>query len=152
MLFSRVFAAAHPRRSLDSFSRLTPISYPLRPNSFICHTSRNSPVSPTIATDPKLPLSKSCICHTSETTRGIPVPHQRSDVQIEAPLRLWSGDHDAVGTRNHFNVFPTYPLSFHILAHSLARRKTQLFYFQAIPHSTQKHPGVGGTAVFLRKD
>ncbi len=34
---------------------------------FPCHTSKNSPVSPTIATDPKTLLSKSCICPTSET-------------------------------------------------------------------------------------
>jgi hypothetical protein len=40
-----------------------------------------------------------------------------------------------------------YPLSFHILAHSLARRKTQLFYFQAIPHSLPKDTRGGGTLV-----
>jgi len=34
--------------------------------SFPCHTSENSPVSPAIAIDPKTPLFKSCICHTSE--------------------------------------------------------------------------------------
>src|SRR6266568_1491639 len=38
---------------------------------FPCHTSENSPVSPTIATDPKTLVSKSCICHTSETPRGL---------------------------------------------------------------------------------
>ena len=37
----------------------------------------------------------------------------------------------------------TYLLSFHILAHSLARRKTQPFCFQAIPRSLPKTPGVG---------
>src|SRR3989454_11988237 len=42
----------------------------LFPNSFPCHTSENSPVSPILATDPKTHLSKSCICHTSETPRG----------------------------------------------------------------------------------
>ncbi len=38
--------------------------------SFPCQTSENSPVSPTIATDPKTHLSKFCICDTSETPRG----------------------------------------------------------------------------------
>src|SRR6266699_6132299 len=42
------------------------IPYPLSPNSRICHTSENSPVSPAIATDPKTHFSKSCICHTSD--------------------------------------------------------------------------------------
>src|SRR5207245_5508851 len=42
----------------------------LSPNSFPCHTSENSPVSPIIATDAKTYLSKSCTCHTSETPRG----------------------------------------------------------------------------------
>src|SRR6266700_2525511 len=42
------------------------ISYSLSPNSRICHTSENSPVSPIIATDPKTHFSKSCICHTSD--------------------------------------------------------------------------------------
>src|SRR6266700_5152238 len=46
------------------------ISYSLSPNSRICHTSENSPVSPAIATDPKTHLSKSCICHTSDTPPG----------------------------------------------------------------------------------
>src|SRR3989441_7410754 len=41
----------------------------LSPNSFPCHTSESSSVSPIIATDPKMHLSKSCICHTSETPR-----------------------------------------------------------------------------------
>jgi hypothetical protein len=31
----------------------------------------------------------------------------------------------------------------HILAHSFAHRNTQPFYFQAIPHSLHKTPGVG---------
>jgi hypothetical protein len=40
------------------------------------------------------------------------------------------------------NAFPTYPLSFQTIAHSLAHAKTQLISFQAIPHSpTQKQGG-----------
>jgi hypothetical protein len=40
------------------------------PNSFPCHTSRNSPVSPIIATLPKTCVSNLRVCHTSETPRG----------------------------------------------------------------------------------
>src|SRR6266478_1825830 len=40
------------------------------PNSFPCHTSENSLVSPTIATLPKTPVSNPRVCHTSETPGG----------------------------------------------------------------------------------
>ena len=42
-------------------------AYFLFSNSFTCHTSENSPVSPTIATLPKASVSNPCVCHTSET-------------------------------------------------------------------------------------
>src|SRR2546430_13266553 len=35
-------------------------------NSCICHTSEKSPVTPIIATDPKMPSCKSCVCHTCD--------------------------------------------------------------------------------------
>src|SRR5712664_3350792 len=38
-----------------------------------------------------------------------------------------------------------FPLSLHFLAHSLRPSKTQPLFFQAIPHSLVKTPGVGGT-------
>jgi len=40
-------------------------------NSFTCHTSENSPVSPAIATLPKTRVSNPCVCHTYSTTPGI---------------------------------------------------------------------------------
>jgi len=55
-----------------------------------------------------------------------------------------TGDPDPVGTFQR--VFQTYLLSFQILAHSLARRKTQLFYSQAILHSLPKNTRGGGSA------
>src|SRR5260370_189389 len=45
------------------------------PKSFSCHRSENSPVSPTIATLPRTHLSKSSICHTSETPREVVTPN-----------------------------------------------------------------------------
>ncbi len=48
------------------------------PKSFPCHTSENSPVSLSLATDPKTYLSKSCTCHTSETPRGEPCLRRES--------------------------------------------------------------------------
>src|SRR5713226_7355827 len=46
-----------------------------------------------------------------------------------------------IQTFGHSDVFLTYPLSFHTLAHSFALSRTQLFCFQAIPHSFHKTPG-----------
>src|SRR6266436_5297142 len=39
---------------------------------------------------------------------------------------------------------PTYSLCFQTVAHSLARRKTQLFSFQSIPHSLSENTRGGG--------
>src|SRR6184192_3874191 len=54
-----------PRRAVP----LTPSSpTPALPQnvakSCVCHTSENSPVTPLIATDPKMRSRKSCVCHT----------------------------------------------------------------------------------------
>jgi hypothetical protein len=46
-------------------------NFPHPPKSFPYHTSENSPVSPTIATLPKTDVSNPCVCHTSETPRGV---------------------------------------------------------------------------------
>ena len=35
-------------------------------NPFLCHTSGKSPVTPIIATLPKIPSCKSCVCHTCD--------------------------------------------------------------------------------------
>src|SRR6267154_98298 len=40
---------------------------------------------------------------------------------------------------------PSYPFSFHTLAHSLARAKIQLLSFQWLPHSLPRNPRGGGT-------
>src|SRR5437762_655346 len=37
---------------------------------FICHRSENSPVSPLLATLPKIAVCKSFVCHTSDTPPG----------------------------------------------------------------------------------
>src|SRR3989449_11145816 len=67
MLYFRVFANRQSGKSPDSFLGLSPIPRPRFANSFACHRSNNSPVSPAIATDPKTHVSNPCICHTSET-------------------------------------------------------------------------------------
>ncbi len=86
-----MFAKFHPRRTLVSFFPLTPNPDSLSPKSspylvtslppyflfsksFPCHTSENSPVSPTIATLPKTAVSKPSVCHTSEPPRGVSPP------------------------------------------------------------------------------
>src|SRR5713226_8814623 len=63
-----VFPARPARRHAARLSSFT--SFPYLANSFPCHTSENSPVSPSIATLPKTPVSNPCVCHTCETPRG----------------------------------------------------------------------------------
>jgi hypothetical protein len=70
VLFSPAFAKLQPRRTHHALPRLTSVFYPLAGNSFRCHRSENSPVSPAIATLPKAPSRKSFPCHTSETPGG----------------------------------------------------------------------------------
>src|SRR6266849_7572155 len=67
-------ARRHAAR-LSSFTSFPYLATSLPPyflfsNSFPCHTSENSPVSPSIATLPKTPVSNPCVCHTCETPRG----------------------------------------------------------------------------------
>ena len=66
MLFSPVFAKLQPRGTRHALPGLTSVFYPLAGNSFRCHRSENSPVSPAIATLPKTVAHKSFPCHTSE--------------------------------------------------------------------------------------
>src|SRR6266851_4581943 len=83
-----------PRASMGHAVLLTP-SISLRPvfphflfpNSFPCHRSENSPVSPTIATLPKTGVSNPCVCHTSETPRGVHLGTRPSALR----LRRYSG-------------------------------------------------------------
>src|SRR5205814_3820624 len=53
--------------------------------SFSCHRSENSPVSPLLATLPKIAVCKSFVCHTSDTPGGLPVV---SRLFPSAPQRL----------------------------------------------------------------
>src|SRR5258708_39750415 len=71
MVSFHMFVATQPRRPLDSFSGPTLSPYRPSPISFPCHTSENSPVSPSIATLPKTPVSYPCVCHTSEIPWGV---------------------------------------------------------------------------------
>ena len=107
------------------------ISYSLSPNSRICHTSENSPVSPAIATDPKMHLSKSCICHTSDTPRGWHWPLRRSDFHI----------------RKRSNDSSSYQLS-PLLSNSCAlfctHQNLNPFVFNRFRTLCQKPPWVGG--------
>jgi hypothetical protein len=97
MPFCIVFAKLHARRSSEgTITKSVPYLVTSLPpflfsNSFPCHTSENSPVSPSIATLPKTAVSKPNTCHTSEPPRGC----SRSDsAHLPRPCR---GDSDPVG-------------------------------------------------------
>ena len=68
----------------------------------------------------------------------------RSNLQIEAQLQLWSGDPDPVGTfRRVSDLSPLFSYSCALFCAFLHAAKTQVFSFQAFPHSLPKIPGVG---------
>ncbi len=74
--FKNMAGRGHSRRS--DLRKFQPANFPHPPKSFPYHTSENSPVSPTIATLPKTGVSNPCVCHTSETPRGVSsVAHPR---------------------------------------------------------------------------
>ncbi len=71
-----LFADHHPLTPLESYRFKNTLRKECSrrsrsPKSFPCHRSKNSPVSPAIATDPRTALSNPCVCHTSETPRGL---------------------------------------------------------------------------------
>ena len=86
----------------------------LSPNSFPCHTSENSPVSPIIATLPKTGVSNPCVCHTSETPRGIVQPPQNSQPY---PLFSLAGACEPAGSVS----LPTLPFNFQLSTVNLLR-------------------------------
>src|SRR6266567_9484431 len=107
------------------------IPYPLSPNSRICHTSENSPVSPAIATDPKTHLSKSCICHTSDIPPGVALASPTLGLPHPQAFQ-------------RFLQLSPIPYTFKLLRTLLHSPKTQPFCFQALPHSLPKTTQGGG--------
>src|SRR5205823_76743 len=90
-------------------------------NSCICHTSEKSPVTPIIATDPKMRSCKSCVCHTydplppSSIASPSPLP---SLVTSHSPLpsSLAHGCKFAPLFSSSCRMLPPQPFSFHVFA------------------------------------
>jgi len=95
-------------------------------NSFACHPSENSPISPAIATDPITHVSNPFICHTSEIP---PVVTQRSSML------------------QTFQRVSTYPIFFQALLHFFALfsigAELNSFLFKRFRTLCQKHRGCG---------
>src|SRR5260370_31522419 len=81
------------------------------PKSFPWHRSKNSPVSPAIATDPRTARSNPCVCHTSETPRGYSQALQR-----------------------FLNLSPLFSNSSALFCAVLQKHETQLLSFHRLPH------------------
>src|ERR1700674_1087401 len=128
MLSFHMFAATQPRRSLDSLSGSIPGPRPLTPNFLICHTSENALLSPTIATLPKMSLSKPSVCHIYDTAGGL------------GPRRPF-GLSDLRTFQHVLGLSPVFSHSCALFCTFLHSPKTQPFYFQAIPHSLLRNGG-----------
>jgi hypothetical protein len=150
-------AAMTPRRPRASFSDVPPI--PCRgcrsPSTFLTSLPHyfyaSSFLSSLAATLMDLPASVANkrltaklnpLAATLTKNTGAPPTSQMPFSSLQA----WGRSDAPFASRMELrDLFPTYPLSFHTLAHSFARSKTQLFSFQAIPHSLPKTTGRGGT-------
>src|SRR5438094_843592 len=90
-------------------------------NSCICHTSEKSPVTPIIATDPKMRSCKSCVCHTYD-----PLPP--SSIASPSPLPSLATSHSPLPSSlacdckfaplfsSSCRMLPPQPFSFHAFA------------------------------------
>src|SRR6266702_5895555 len=110
------------------------IPYPLSPNSRICHTSENSPVSPIIATDPKTHFSKSCICHTSDIPPAVTLASPTTRLpRPQAFLRFLQ-----------LSPIPFLFTFLRTLLHNFARAKNStLLFSSASALFAKNHPGWG---------
>src|SRR5260370_17160288 len=86
-----------------------------------------------------LPPLISFICHSCAIFASRAVLREENTRGVGVFFPFWSVSR---GLAEKDSLF-IQVLSFHTLAHSFARAKTQLFYFQAIPHSFAKTPGGG---------
>ena len=132
MLYFRVFANRQPRKSPDSFLGLSPIPRPRFANSFACHRSKNSPVSPAIATDPKTHVSNPCTCHTSEIPGDLPFWFNRLVTTCRFNFRsLPFMGHSSRGTV-HFPVSPFFSDSSALFPTTAI---AYLLFIQSVAHS-----------------
>jgi len=122
-----VFAATQPRRSLDFFSRLTPVPCPLSLNSFICHISENLSLIPSIATLPQTCVSKRTVCHTPSSPGTLRLFDVRTFRQ----------------TCGRSNVLSSYPLYYQGIVHSFALNKNSTPLFSSDSALFAQKPGVG---------
>src|SRR6266702_6259775 len=106
---------------------LPPIPCPLFSNSFPCHTSKNSPVSPALAPLPKLAFITPVFATHPRAPQGVPTPN--------VPAFNLSA----------FQRYLTYPLFFHTLAHYFALTKISTRLFSSASALLAKnHPGGRG--------
>src|SRR5207249_727359 len=90
-------------------------------NSCICHTSEKSPVTPIIATDPKMRSCKSCVCHTydplppSSIASPSPLPSLATS-HSPLPSSLARGRKFAPLFSGSCRMLPPQPFSFHAFA------------------------------------
>src|ERR1700682_2981301 len=172
MLFCPVFAATHPRQSLDSLSGSTPAPRPLTPNSHgIISFADPHPLNSVVSYRYKNiggsgvflilqtfnfrffihPLYFLCVTHPSPQRAFLNhlfINHLRTlfIATGDVPLSATFGR----PTFGRSNLFPSYPPPFHTLAHSFALfcslQKLNPFVFKRFRTLCKKHRGWGGNS------
>src|SRR5712664_2138346 len=156
MLFCPVFAKLHSRPSLDSFSRPTPTPRHPSPKSHgIKSFADPHPLNPVASILYKNSGGKGV---PPGSSAGLPQEARRASAFLFNHLRDAHPTKDAHPERASrvegffsdafsLSIIFTIPFFFTLLRTLLHARKTQLLYFQAIPHSFTKTPGGGGEGV-----
>src|SRR5258708_4665430 len=134
MLHFRVFAIAHPPRTPDFFSGLTPIPHPQSPNSFACHTSEKSPSKSNHCHTSKFAKNNSFSCHTSETPRRCILSNQISDDRLRSFFLLPSRDEKPVTATSLKSVLTNCDArkSFRIRFYENSRVSPAFFFVSAL--------------------
>ena len=113
-------------------------------NPLAATLAENHPVSPSIATDPKTPHSKSFACHTSETPLGCLLLVGTFQSKLH---RIGGAKIPTRSGRSNVQRVRIYLVSFHTLAHSFALfcvwQKLNSFIFNLFRTLCPKTPGVG---------
>jgi len=148
-----VYTESHPRRPLAPFLGLAPAP---------CHPRLNSASFHSPYTLPSSVSRNSFVCHSYENCRVCTNNSHSGTAPASSTFRskLYRGCRAEIPTqsgRSHLKTFPRVPDLSPVFSHSCALfctflhpRRIQPYYFQAIPHSPQKSPGLGGTASTAR--
>src|SRR5436189_61472 len=111
--------------------------------SCICHTSEKSPVTPIIATDPKMRSCKSCVCHTCDPLPPFAISSPSLSI-VTAPRCKCSPLFSS-----SCRMLPPQPFSFHAFAWSPGGGRGQAQKAYSRPHNVLFQESLQSLSTFV---